>query len=252
MHSLSHMLSYGATLPAVVAFYVLTWRTLVRHSGAFRDCADERRRYIVSNLVKAGVLGLGVVGMSPCLFGLLAGGWPCGGFMRLVAPAYVSLDLISLAWVKNHHATTKAHHIAVVLCGVAVALREATPGTVIYHICVFALFSAAAWPANLYLGGRFLVPRGSRVQRLGAAGAAAVYAVVYVAHMFVHLRGMHHFGGWLYLLPLLFGVFMTDDVKLLRWLLAESQTPAAAPPARPRATTTVPQGLRPGQRETFV
>jgi hypothetical protein len=228
MRSLYHMLSYLLAVPGVVVLYMATSLLLLRHSTFFQLCTAERRRYIVSNLVKAAVLSVGAVALTPCWLGMLMTApceWPCGALMRLVAPCYVSLDLISLFWVKNHQTSTKFHHIAVVGCGVAVTLWEARVGSIIYHICIFALFSTLAAPANFYLGGRFLVPRGSHLQRMGAGTAATIYIIVYIAHILVHGWGLMYFGGWLYALPILFGVFVLDDIKLMRWLVAEAVDP---------------------------
>ncbi len=152
---------------------------------------EDKRWYVAKNLTQGAVLTvLAPVGVSIVANGVLRDDWPAAP-IAVCAAAYAATNVAALFVVPGLMRSTVVHHLvvgatstAIVASGGAVAASAAGRAAVVY-----ASFSAVAGCVNVYLGARFLVPRGSRVVRWGAA--------VYGSTLLVNLPAQ----VWLTLVP---------------------------------------------------
>jgi hypothetical protein len=223
------------TFAAYMTAYPAGHRMLARHPP-YAALSHARQRYVVSNMLKACVL---------CMFAVVLVDVVCeaafrlrwdGAMLKILAPIYVNLDVVSLIMVPEMAVTTQHHHVLVGLFGVLVAFFPVDPGTYAGQIALYAVFSMLAYQVNGLLALRMLArPDSDRFISGLARACGAVYFVICVWHWTVQL-----YCAWIYdlwVLPVLLYVFIKDDIVLMRWLF--TWTPRVTDGA-PLAAASVP------------
>lgn len=220
-----------ASLAIFWACYPLLDWVLKKHPR-YVELPRHLQLYVVSNLLKAKVLGMYSTVLINLLLTVMHGGWD-GTTLRALAPVYASLDLLSLAMVPKMEKSTTMHHIMVGIFAIYISLCpntwlcetigigcEIERGTFAAACCTYGLFSMLAYFVNGFLALRFLasVESGQFVKR-SAQVCAVGYALICLVHwpyqLWMAMEGPFYM---VFILPLAFYAFVLDDLKLMRAL----------------------------------
>lgn len=211
------------SLPLWVGTFALYWHAysfghylLVKHKR-YAALSAEKQVYVVSNLLKGVMLGMFTAVLADVVLDLVVFHRWNGPKMRMLAPFYVNLDVVSLFKVSKMKRSTFAHHVAVGLFGIVVELNPARPGTLSGQICAYAVFSMLAYLVNMVLALRYVVSleNGPFIERV-ARWTGVLYMTVCAVHWTFQLYFAYIYRLWY--LPALLYVFVFDDIDLMRWL----------------------------------
>jgi len=198
---------------------------MARLSTSYNAIPDDKKFYVLSNLVKSGVL----LAYSPICIKLLYltlahGEWSTPR-IRNMGVLYAIPDFVSLLLVKRMSMSTKVHHVCVVLFMLVNLFVEYEQESVGRALVVYAIFSTFAYLVNLLLASRFLAISA----RLSLA-MSALALVVYGACLGINWTWQLAFLGRLWMrdhtsLPLyvymaLISMVVYDDIVLIKWLWA--------------------------------
>lgn len=182
----------------IVSYLLATTIPTFKHS--------KRKNYIVKNVLKAMVLPVLLVYATMTI--LLKEEWD-NATVRRVASAYVANDFIALLMCRLP-LSTRTHHTASCLFLVYAHTIDFNDNRDAVLLFYYTLFSAAAFPVNMYLGLRHCVDNLDKLR--------IVSKYIYIISLAMNwttqiIMGM---GSWGYTLLLLCIVY--DDVVLLKWL----------------------------------
>lgn len=187
---------------------------------------EERVPYVAKNLAKAAVL----CALSPLagsiLWDVSHGTWNTTK-IHLAGTVYASIDSSSLLNVRIASTTTILHHCSVVIFGACnlCANYSATsgPSQLMRAVVLNGIFSAFAFPVNLYLGARWFRPKNDAgINRLRVA-SAIVYAASLACNWYAQASVLMQLQTANPLLVALYGgataIIVQDDIVLLKSLL---------------------------------
>jgi len=153
-----------------------------RVTERFRSLSLGRRRYVIKNLLKSGLLLVLGIMVTPAMFRLFYHSEPDNEFIHTVGVLYAIPDVYALWWVRGMlYQSTIYHHVSVGLL--------ATVGLFVDHgveshwlaMLVYAYLSMWTGVVNFYLGLRFLLKRDDdkedRIRRALAEVSLWVYLV---------------------------------------------------------------------------
>ena len=151
------------------AFIPLTTKALMYYSSTFKNLADDRQKYVVTNINKSVLLSLlaGIFLKSVYYNPLLLHqnnddiSESAKALWKTSTAIYASTDLVALLRDKTMSSTTRAHHYAVILSLLIVFASDFEKGSLSKAIVIYGGFSSLAFLVNLYLGSRFLFKRDS-------------------------------------------------------------------------------------------
>lgn len=222
---------------------------LLLYKPQFARLRPDLQLYIVSNLVKAIVLGMSGVMLWELVIDIIwLDKWDAG-LLRALAPIYAGLDLVSLVLLHDRLGwSTFFHHVFVVLFAAVISFTDSVErglhrsfqvdtgivlgtdkGRVLGAMCLYGLFSMLAYFVNGFLALRFLITPSAGNARFNDAVArvcAALYAVICAVHWWtqIALACEHGYVRWL----ALFIPFVYDDLLLMH-KLSIYRSPTAAP-----------------------
>jgi hypothetical protein len=137
------------------AYFVLHFY-LSRHSSSYARIADDKKFYVLSNLIKSAVL----LSYSPLaadvLYAIFTRDEWSTSRIRNLGVLYAIPDFVSLFLVRRMALTTKLHHICVVVFMVVNLYNDYAIENVARALVVYAVFSTFAYLVNLLLASRFL------------------------------------------------------------------------------------------------
>lgn len=218
----------------IFASYYMIYYFLERFSSSFRRIASQDKKfYIIGNLIKAGILvsitPFAVVHLSKII---LLDVWE-GNILRNLGCIYAIPDFISMVIVRRMRWSTWFHHLCVVIFNYFSILNNYNDENVCRCVVVYAAFSSFAYCVNVLLASRFLGVS-ANVARLLSFAALVVYAfccavnwawqVYYLRRLLT--RGHDHWTVYVYMF--LISLVMWDDVVLNRWLLNHARNNAYA------------------------
>lgn len=227
------------------------FRALAAPAGG--GAREDKRAYVVANLLKAAVLGAQACSPSwwyysaqeyACNLAPLGAGvsralgapWgvhelPCNwrvdrghdAFVKAISACYIVTDVVALATVPRLPLTTKVHHWATFAFGLWVLAAPIAPAPVLHKLLMYGAFSTLAWPVNAFLALRCTNPESKAVGAL-ARFALALYALVCAGNWGLHAlwlasgsaRGALSLGEYAYAASLY--LFVRDDLILMGWL----------------------------------
>lgn len=211
---------------ALWGLYDVSHAYLERNYASFREINPSHKKwYVVSNLIKGGVLGLMLPLFYKILSGDLFGGVWDTDYVSHLGCVYASLDMVSVFRVPKLARNTLYHHLAVNGLFLYVLGNGADNGSFSRLIAIYAVFSALAFSVNMYLAIRVL----SKDTRLLKAMSSFCF-VNYVAccaanwsYQLYHLIWTPHFFQAYGIVPVLafcgmIAVVMWDDIILIRYL----------------------------------
>ena len=204
---------------------------LARQSTSYARIPDDKKFYVLSNLIKSAVLTAYTPQAAYLLYQSIALDEWSTPRIRSLGVLYAIPDFVSLFLVQRMALTTKAHHVCVVIFMVINLYNDYAHENVCRALVVYAVFSTFAYLVNLLLASRFL-PVKPRMSLAMSSVALVVYTsclainwmwqVGFVASL--HARkwadGDAHAVGAIYAYLAAISMVVYDDVVLTKWLLA--------------------------------
>ena len=164
----SHRLYERARVPACTDY-------MSKQSSSYAAIPDDKKFYVLSNLIKSAVLLAYCPLAARTLFlALVRGQWSTPR-IRQLGVLYAIPDAVSMALVERMAWSTKVHHVCVVAFMVVNLFNTYEDETVGRALVVYAIFSTFAYLVNLLLASRFL-PVAPRLSLAMAVTACIIYA----------------------------------------------------------------------------
>lgn len=192
--------------------------------------------YVLSNLIKAVVLGMWGVMLWEIVFDVVVRDVWHTQTLRALAPIYAGLDLVSLVALRNRlHRSTLFHHVFVVLfagviSGADVIERQLQEhniqaelntgkGSVLCSLCLYGLFSMLSYFVNAFLALRMLITPtvgNAKFNDAAARVCAGGYAAICAFHWWFQVKVAieYEYVPWL----AIYVFFVTDDLVLMHKL----------------------------------
>jgi hypothetical protein len=208
----------------VFSSYFVMDHYLGKLSSSYTAIPDDKRFYVISNLVKSGVL----LAYSPMCAKLLYSAllhdeWSTPR-IRNMGVLYAIPDFVSLLLVRRMATSTKIHHVCVVLFMLVNLVVEYEHESVGRALVVYAVFSTFAYGVNLLLASRFLAVSEvlafimSTLALLIYGSCLAVNWTWQLAFLSRLWMGDHRWSLPLYVYVALISLVVYDDVVLMKWL----------------------------------
>jgi len=213
----------------IVGSYVVFSSYFVFHyfldmlSSSYRAINKEKQFYVLSNLIKSGIL----CSVTPFAFYLLKETimndiWSTNK-IRNLGTIYAIPDFVSLILVRKMSWATVFHHVCVVIFNTISLYNDYDKENICRLIMVYAIFSTFAYAVNLLLGFRFLGVS-DQVAAVLSFGSFVIYGscclinwswqVYYIKHL---IYANNHWSIYVYCV--LIGLVIYDDIILNKWLL---------------------------------
>ncbi len=217
-----HLAIFGVGSYVVFSTYFVAMYYLERFSSSYTTIPDDKKFYVLSNLIKSAVLLVYCPLVARTLYLAFAHDDWSTRRIRSMGTLYAIPDFVSLLIVRRMAFTTKLHHVVVVIFMVANLFITYEEETVARALMVYAVFSTFAYLVNLLLASRFL-PVPSVVSRLMSLLAFSIYAVCLALNWAWQLSYLWRLacrsitaGLVIYCAAMSFVVY--DDLVLIRWL----------------------------------
>ena len=194
---------------------------LKQFSTSYRNIPEDKRFYVLSNLIKSAAL----FAYSPLAGQLLyqtmyLDEWDSNK-IRIMGTLYAIPDFVSLIVVTRMATSTKIHHVVVIIFNIISCYNDYTNVNVVRAIMVYAVFSVFAYLVNLLLASRF-VQTSQLTKFLLSLLALVIYACCCMCNwswQFLYLSKIfanNKVSVSLYLCMMLMLVW--DDLILMKWL----------------------------------
>jgi hypothetical protein len=213
-------------LPVYLLFYFtypLVKKTLHNKYEKFRWLEEDKKNYIVKNIIKSGALSVLCVASIPTIIipVITTNTWSNYWCYRL-GILYTANDTMGLLLVNNLPKTTQYHHKITTILGLVslgVDFQNSYLGQMMF---VYTLCSAASFLVNYYLGIRYLYEKGNNKMLKLKKNARNIYLMSCAVNWGWHLQWI--FNNYtlieiqhiIYFLLLIF--IVKDDLILLNWL----------------------------------
>lgn len=239
----AHIATFVLGSYVVFSSYFVANHFMSRLSTSYAAIPDDKKFYVLSNLIKSAVLLAYCPSAASTLYGALVRDEWSTRRIRNLGVLYAIPDTVSLLLVSRMATSTKVHHLCVVafmVCNLFIDYEHESVGRA---LVVYAIFSTFAYLVNLLLASRFLplVPSISLVLSTLAlviyAGTLGVNWLWQVAFLYRLVRSptlgaAHATAIGLYVS--LIALVVRDDLVLVRWLWKNvSKTAAAVADASP-------------------
>lgn len=202
-------------------FFYITYIFLNNTNTKFLNLKNDRKQYVVKNIVKSvNLCGLSLYSVPYIIYpAFMYNKWN-NNLMHIAGLYYSSNDFVALTYVNNLSTTTKNHHkVTIFLSFLALAIdyNNSSLGKMLF---VYTLSSSNAFLVNYHLGTRLLYNKEETLTI--KKNARNVYAMsllinwgwhIYWCLTNFNLLGLQHL--------LYFGVMIPvvkDDIVLLTWL----------------------------------
>ena len=194
---------------------------LRRYSSSYVQVEEDKKFYILSNLIKSAVL----LSYSPLAADLLwktmyQDVWPSSQ-IRIMGTLYCIPDFVSLFLVKRMANSTVIHHCVVCIFNVFSLYNNYEETNVIRAIMIYAVFSTFAYMVNLLLASRFVTTT-PVVSLVLSSLALTIYVIccglnwTWQVGFLFKLFDTHPISVTMYTALMSFLVW--DDVILMKWL----------------------------------
>jgi len=180
----------------------------------FSTLDDDKKDYVVKNLVKAVYLAVLTVLGFPLIVCAFLDYWP-NFWIQTMAGLYCSNDIMGLYKVKRLPTSTRLHHTVTFVFLIATFMTDFQTNKVAQMLFVYTYCSAVTFPVNAYLGLRlcFDAEKVQDVKRV----AKYLYPLMCCINWFLQVSMMQNTMSHIaYGALLLFIIY--DDLVLLRWL----------------------------------
>jgi len=227
-----HLAVFAVGAYIVFSSYFVCDYAMSRHSTSYASIPDDKKFYVLSNLIKSAVLFSYCPLAVHVLWEALAHDRWSTARIRNMGVLYAIPDFVSLFLVSRMSITTKLHHICVVVFMVYNLYTDYDTESVARALVVYAVFSTFAYLVNLLLASRFL-QIGATASLFMSALALGLYAGCLGINWTWQVRFLWQL-WWnnpsigIYIYCSFMSMVVYDDVVLVRWLWSNVQHKAAA------------------------
>jgi len=225
----------------VFSSYFVANHFMSKLSTSYSSIPDDKKFYVLSNLMKSAVLLAYTPSAAVTLFLALVHDVWSTPRIRALGVLYAIPDAVSLLLVSRMAMSTKVHHICVVLfmgVNLLVSYEQETVGRA---LVVYAVFSTFAYLVNLLLASRFL-PVSPGLSLLLSLLALGIYSGCLAVNWTWQVRFLTHLatsgpsalhGACIVVYLALISLVVRDDVVLVKWLWKNVRSKSSeAMPAR--------------------
>jgi len=232
INSNQHYVIYSMGCYILFSSYFVVDKLLLQKSKKYQDLTEDKRVYVVSNLLKGILLG----GISPLASMILyqtmyLDQWN-NNLIRNVGILYAVPDTVSLMLVNKMQRTTKIHHMIVTLFNIISIHNDYGQESIVRCMVIYACFSCFAFIVNLLLGARYLHDN-KQIGIFMAKASLYIYVLCCLINWAWHGKYIHTLIDECndrvcqITIPAYCGMIMMlawDDLKLNKWLYKESYT----------------------------
>jgi hypothetical protein len=198
--------------------------TILKHtSKTYEMVSDDKKFYVLSNLIKSSALfSYTPMALKILYETLYMDNWQTIRIQNL-GTLYTIPDFVSLILVRRMATTTVVHHIAVCVFNVFNVMNDYKQENICRLVVIYAIFSTFAYLVNLLLASRFLgIPKG--VSKSFFAIALMIYitccGVNWMWQLSYSYRLFTHFFHWSIIVYMsMLGMVVYDDIVLIKWLV---------------------------------
>ena len=152
----AHFAVFAVGTYVVFSSYFVADYFLARQSTSYARIPDDKKFYVLSNLIKSAVLTAYTPQAAYLLYQAIHLDEWSTPRIRSLGVLYAIPDFVSLFLVQRMALTTKAHHVCVVIFMVINLYNDYAHENVCRALVVYAVFSTFAYLVNLLLASRFL------------------------------------------------------------------------------------------------
>jgi len=223
----AHLAVFAVGSYVVFSSYFVANHFMSRWSTSYASIPDDKKFYVLSNLIKSAVLLAYCPSAAYTLYRALALDEWSTNRIRNLGVLYAIPDTVSLLLVSRMATSTRVHHLCVVLFMVVNLHIEYEHESIGRALVVYGIFSTFAYLVNLLLASRFL-PVLPSVSLILSGLALAIYAStlginwLWQVHFLCRLATsptlglMQAFSIVVYLG--LIALVVRDDLVLVQWL----------------------------------
>jgi len=228
----THLAVFAVGAYVVFSSYFVCDYAMKKYSSSYSSIPDDKKFYVLSNLIKSAVLFSYCPLAVHVLYEALAlNAWSTAR-IRNLGVLYAIPDFVSLFLVSRMSITTKLHHICVVIFMLYNLYTDYAVESVARALVVYAVFSTFAYLVNLLLASRFL--------KIGAAASlcmSLISLVLYAGCLAINWTWQVRFlwDLWwrnpsvgIYIYIGFMSMVVYDDVVLVRWLWSNVEHKARA------------------------
>lgn len=170
-----------------------------RLTERFQALSGGRRRYVIKNLLKSGLLLVLGIACTPSMFRFFYYNSPDNEWIHTMGVLYAIPDVYALWWVRGMlYQSTIFHHVSVAMLATVGLFLDHNIDTHWVAMLVYAYLSMWTGVVNFYLGARFLLKRDNPTEDNFRRHLAAVSLAVYYACCTVNwLYQLHTVMKWL-------------------------------------------------------
>jgi hypothetical protein len=185
---------------------------------------DYKRKYIIKNLWKAGMLSTLLLPATLIMYDCFFNDVWSNLFIKFFGSIYVSLDFSSLILVKGLPQSTVQHHIIVTVAGILNLLADYNVRGYYRSLMIYTYFSVIPFLVNFYLAFRYL-SYSDKYRPLVALWCFYIYSVSLIINIGCQLVFFYNepFSFSILGYLILFSGIFYDDVKLIKFLKNESK-----------------------------
>lgn len=232
------IISWGFFSVVSVGFYSLypvTTYLLKKCSKKYNDYTLDRQEYILTNIIKSQVLlvisGLFLGNVYNESFDILTVKHNSNNYLfwKNIAALYACTDFIGLIRNGKMEMSTVIHHYCVLITYFIISILDLRTESVFKAAMMYGAFSSLAFLVNLYLGIRFLaeennktvlvIKKLSAVSYVVACGFNWTWQVYYMRVLYLNSINVYGIIVPFTVYTILLGAWISDDLKLMRFLL---------------------------------
>ena len=206
---------------------------LRQYSSSYSKIPDDKRFYVLMNLIKSGVLLSYTPMAMQLLYETLALDVWNSNKIRIMGTLYCIPDFVSLFVVRKMAKSTQIHHVVVCVFNVVSVYNDYTQENVIRAIMVYAVFSTFAYLVNLLLASRFL-PTTYLMRVILSATALVIYIACCAINWFWQVWFLSTIISTQFVYVVVYAclvlMLVSDDVILMQWLGKNLKRNAAGNP----------------------
>ncbi len=226
-----HYAIYTLGFYIVFSAYYIVDSLLLKISPKYLALDNEKRTYVVSNIIKSLLLGSITPIAGTILYQTMHLDQWNNNLIKNIGILYAIPDGVSLALVNKMHMTTKIHHIIVCIFNMISIHNNYEEESIVRCMVIYACFSCFAFIVNLLLGVRFLHDN-KKIGIFMARASMYIYVLCCLVNWAWHGKYIHTLvdkcnGGYCQItIPAYCGMIMMlawDDIKLNHWLYKESK-----------------------------
>ena len=197
--------------------------TFSKSSISYNQYNLDKKRYIVSNIIKSLVLGYIIIRHYNLTNDIIYNNWNDIDKLKKISTLYAVTDFVSLFMVKRMHMSTFFHHIVVNTFHISNIVNNFENYSLNRLIVVYGFCSSLSFLVNMYLSLRFIVKNKETLYNLKRS---AYYTYVFCCGI-NWLYQIYYLINWIYYYPynylyyiyILFVVILiNDDLILMNFL----------------------------------